>query len=97
MEQLVTIELFGQAYTFKADAEDTKAEDIADFLVREVARVENQQSGQSSKITKFAILILAALNIANENVELKKRHSKFIKEISERSANLLRTLEDSLK
>ena len=95
MEQLVvTIELFGQPYTFKAESEVTKAKDVADFLVKEVEKVERQQTGQSINSSKLTILIIAALNIANENFELKKNHSNFLEEIFRRSASLAHRLDD---
>ena len=93
MEKTVTIELFGQPHTFKANSEVTKEKEVADFLVKEVARVENQQSGQSSNISKLAILMLAALNIANEHMELKRNHSKMLRDIAERTAKLIRALD----
>ena len=96
MEQTVTIELFGQPHTFKADSEVTQAKEVADLLVAAVTRVENQQSGQSSNISKLTILMLAALNIANEHMELKRNHSNLLHEIAERSSNLIRKLDDSV-
>ena len=97
MEELVTIELFGQPYTFKAESEATNAEEIADFLVKEVARVEAQHSGKTSDMPKLTILILAALNIANENYELKANYSDFLRKISERSKNLISVLDAGLQ
>lgn len=97
MEEIVTIELFGQPYTFKADAEVTRAREVADHLVKEVARVENQHSGPTSNISKLTILMLAALNIANENMELKRNYSQILRVISERSMNLIRTLDNSVQ
>lgn len=93
MEQLVKIELFGQPYTFKAESEVSEAETVADYLVNEVNRVAEQQSQQSSNINKLAVMILTALNIANENMELKRQQSKLLRDISERSAKLMRTLD----
>ena len=93
MEQLVKIELFGQPYTFKAESEVKNAEKVADYLVKEVSKVTAQQSRQSSNINKLAVMILAALNIANENMELKREQSKFLREITKRSANLIRNLD----
>lgn len=87
LEQLVTIELFGQPYTFKVEEESSKAKEVADLLVNEVTKVE--LSTKSSTITKQTILILAALNIASENYKLKKIYS----DMSERSANLIRELD----
>ncbi len=93
MEQLVTIELFGRPYTFKAESEVKHAKEVADYLVREVKRVEALQSNQSSDITKLAIIILAALNIANENMEIKRDRTNIFNTISSRSAKLIHTLD----
>ncbi|NNL76550.1 MAG: cell division protein ZapA [Desulfobacterales bacterium] len=97
MEKTVTIELFGQPHTFKADSEVTKEKEVADLLVKEVARVENQQSGQSPNISNLAILMLAALNIANEHMELKRNYSKLLRDVTERTAGLNRTLDNSVQ
>ena len=93
MEQLVKIELFGQPYTFKAESEVNNAEKVADYLVKEVSKVTAQQSRQSSNINKLAVMILTALNIANENIELKREQSKFLRDITKHSANLIRNLD----
>ena len=97
MEQIVTIELFGQPHTFKADSDVTKAKEVADFLAEAVARVESQQSDSLSKISRQKILILAALNIANENVELKKNHSKLLQDVAQRTMKLIGALDDSVQ
>ncbi len=94
MEQMVTIELFGQAYTFKAESEIETAKAVADLLVEEVDKVQQQQSGQLSNISNLTILILAALNIANENMELKRNHSKFFDDVSQRSARIIGQLNE---
>lgn len=97
MEQLVTIEIFGRPYTFKAESETTKAKEVVDFLKREITKVETQQSDKSPGITKLAILILAALNIANENFDLKMNYTELLEQISERSTGLIRILDDYLQ
>lgn len=94
-EPVVTIEIFGQPYTFKADADALTAKEVAEFLVKEVNRVEFEMSGTSASMTKKTILILAALNIANENFELKRNQSYFMREIAQRSRNLIRTLDSA--
>ena len=93
MEQLVKIELFGQPYTFKAESEVKNAEKVADYLVKEVSKVTAQQSRQSANINKLAVMILTALNIANENIELKREQSEFLRNITKRSANVIRNLD----
>ena len=97
MEETVTIELFGQPHTFKANLEVAKVKEVADLLVEEVARVENQQSGQLPNISKLAILMLAALNIANEHMELKRNYTELLRDVTTRSTKLIHTLDDSVQ
>ena len=97
MDQIVTIQLFGQTHTFKANSEVTKAEEVADFLVREVNRVESQQTDKSSNMSKLTILMLAALNIANDHMELIRNHSELLDDVSNRTANLIRTLDNCVQ
>ncbi len=97
MEELVTIELFGQTHTFKANSEVTKAKEVADLLVTEVSRIEDQQSNQSSNMSKLAILMLAALNIANDHMELKRNHARLLHDVTDRTANLIHTLDNSVQ
>ncbi len=97
MDQLVTIELFGKPYTFKAESEVNKAKEVADLLTKEVSRVESQQSGASSATSDLTTLMLAALNIAYQNMELENNYSKFLQDISERSAKLIRKIDDCVQ
>ena len=97
MEQLVTIELFGHPFTFKAESDAAQAKEVADFLVEEVTKAEVQLSSKSSNVTKRIILILAALNIANQYFELKQNHSDLLQNISERSTSLLGKIETRLQ
>ena len=92
MDQLVTIELFGHPFTFKAEKDVEKAKEVADFLVQEVTKVEKQMSNKSSTISKQAILIMTALNIANEYMQCKQRHTDLLETVSDRASNLLNEL-----
>lgn len=93
MEQIVTIQLFGRPYSFKAESEETRAREVADYLVDEVAKVEGNHTNRISDISKLAILISVALNITSDHVELKRNHSLLLRDISERSAKLIRLLD----
>ncbi|MCF8068153.1 MAG: cell division protein ZapA [Desulfobacterales bacterium] len=97
MEQIVTIELFGQPFTFKAESDGNKAKEVADYLVKEVSKIESQHSEKTSNISKLSILLLAALNIANENFELKQNKNKLIQEVSGKTGNLVRVLNEYVK
>jgi cell division protein ZapA (FtsZ GTPase activity inhibitor) len=93
LDELVTIELFGHPFTFKAETDAVQAKEVADFLVQEVSRAEDQLSSKSTNITKRIILILAALNIANQYFELRQKHNDLLQNISERSTSLIGKLE----
>jgi cell division protein ZapA len=93
LDQLVTIELFGRPFTFKAENDTSKAKEVADFLVQEVSKVENQLSNKSSNINKQAILILAALNIANEYFKCRQKHKDLLEIVSDRTSGLLHDLD----
>ncbi len=65
MEKHVTIQLFGQSHTFRAESEATNARAVADYLVDQVEKVDAQLGGQQSGMSRLNIMILAAMNIAN--------------------------------
>jgi cell division protein ZapA (FtsZ GTPase activity inhibitor) len=94
LEQLVTIELFGQQHTFKAESDENEAKEVADLLAKEVSRIKSQQTGESSAASDFTTLMLAALNIAHQKLELETRYSKFTQDLSERSQRLIRQLDE---
>ncbi|MFO7709290.1 MAG: cell division protein ZapA [Desulfobacterales bacterium] len=96
MEHLVNIELFGQSYTFKSDAEASMAEQVADLLVHEVEKVQ-QHSDPTSNIPKLTLLILAALNLANRMVQIKTEFGECIEKVAERSERLNRVLDEGLR
>ncbi len=97
MEEIITIELFGQSYTFKAEQEVSNAGEVADLLVQEVDRIKKQLEGNPTNMDKLTILTLAALNITNGYLELKREHSDPLQEISKRSSSLIESLEVGIK
>jgi cell division protein ZapA (FtsZ GTPase activity inhibitor) len=68
---------------------------VADYLVREVAKVEQQLGSASPRITQNAILISAALNIINEFFELKRDHQELLQKISQKNETLIQLLSES--
>lgn len=92
MNQLVTIEIFGQPYTFRAEEGSTHAQEVADYLVKEITRYQEQDSGKGTSANNLAILLSVALNLANENFELKSKQSELISALSQRAGQLLEKL-----
>ncbi len=93
MEQLVKIEIFGQTYTFKSESEAAHAQEVVDYLVKEVTRVEDQLKDQTAHISKLAILLLATLNIVNEYFECKRKFTLLRENISNRSDQLIQLID----
>jgi len=92
LDQHVTIEIFGHPFTFKADRDISKAKEVAAYLEEEVGKVERQLSDASVSINKRAILILAALNIANEYFEMKENQAVLLEMMAQKTTGLLDSL-----
>lgn len=97
MEEIVTIELFGEKYSFKAESGIANASEIANLLTKEVASVEEQVSGSALNMNKISILALAALNILSEYVETKKAYADFTEKLTKRSALLTEKIDVTLQ
>ncbi|MFO7963983.1 MAG: cell division protein ZapA [Desulfobacterales bacterium] len=93
MENLITINLFGQTYTFKTESEMVRAKAVADLVVEEVDRVQERVAQQTGELPKLAVMILAALNLANENYDLRANRSELIHKMTEKSSRLMRMIE----
>jgi cell division protein ZapA (FtsZ GTPase activity inhibitor) len=97
VDQLVTIEIFGQPFTFKSDGHVSKAKEVAEYLSKAVCKVETQLAGKGGTVDKRAILILAALNITYELFEYKREHQALMGKLIERSEGLLQQLDTKLQ
>ena len=96
MDQLVTIDVLGQPFSFKTDSDLSEARAIADYLAASVGQVTTQCGSQAPTPDKRAILILAALNITSEFFELKKKHRKLLDDLDQRSEQLIDALDTRL-
>jgi cell division protein ZapA (FtsZ GTPase activity inhibitor) len=96
LEKRVTIELFGKPYTFQADTDPEFMQAVADTVVEHVQRVEAQQSRAKTDLAQMAILLTAALNLANELLALKSRHTQMVSTVTERAATLIQHLDAHL-
>ena len=97
MEQILTIELFGQSYKFKTKIDKQDAKQVTDLLLEQVNKTEKQQSVKSPQINKLSIMIIVALNIANKNVEIKKESLDLVNNISKGYTKLISDLDSVLQ
>ena len=88
VEQVITIELLGETFKFKADENRENLEEILTYLMQEVQKVEEQFPGHALKTNKLAIMVMAALNISKQFIELTNNHSDFMNSVSSRTSKL---------
>ncbi len=96
-EQFVSVELLGQRYTFRTEDDLAKANEIARLYAREVEKVRKDLTRSQARPTDQVVLIIAALNIADQQYELEKKLAELKKEITDRSVNLVERLNVYLK
>ena len=91
MSEDIIITLFGKNLKFKADEDVADAKRVAELLTREVEKVlkTERKSYGMDDITK---LTQAALNIANDFVELQGVYAELKKTVSDRSSALLESI-----
>ena len=92
MDQLINIELFGQAYTFKASRQVAHAQEVANYVATQVEKARAAAQAAS----KMDALILAVLSIAHDYFEMRSSHRDLVKDIDERCKVLIDYLEDNI-
>ena len=70
---MITIEILGQRYTFKADDGLVDPQNVAHFLMEEVRKLETGQANQTADTNRFVMLLQAALNISSDHLKLKQQ------------------------
>jgi cell division protein ZapA (FtsZ GTPase activity inhibitor) len=97
LERILEIELFGESFKFKADAEDKYAEKVIDFLRGKVDYLNENNDLPKNEVNKFAQLLLVTLNICTEYFELKEQHDGMLKNIQVRSSKIVEKIDQTLK
>ncbi len=97
MDEIVTIELFGETFRFKPEKDKDDSEKIAESVKRYVTRAEEQFQYKSSDRNKFAILLLAAMNISQDFHELKEEHVKLEGYVTKRTSSLLKKINNGIQ
>ena len=92
MERLVSIELCGQAYTFKASGEVSEAQEVADYLTEQVEKAQSAAESPS----KLDTVILAALNIANDYFRMKRSRADLSRDIDRRCQDLIEHIDSNI-
>lgn len=89
LESVIEIKLLGQVYTLKTAVDTSQATVVAEYVAEKVEVIESELRGRS----KLDIIILVALDIASDFVEIQQKHSDFIEDVANRSQSLIHKLE----
>jgi hypothetical protein len=92
LEDYLTITLFNQTYKFKFDADKLNGREAADILLSEVEKLDVQHQ-ESVHVNKFVVLVMAALNIAVDNIAQRRNCQGQLSVIGSRSLQLIRRLD----
>ncbi|MBW1676933.1 MAG: cell division protein ZapA [Deltaproteobacteria bacterium] len=85
MDRLISIELFGQAYTFRASGQVSQPEEVANYVAGEVEKAV--AAGETP--SKLDTVILAALNMANDYFEMRRSRQNLVRDIEKRCKILI--------
>lgn len=91
MAERIGIDLFGRTFTFETRADAGEARLAKEFVEGEVARVMSRMGGDVTG-RELQAVVLAALSIAGDYLDLKKNHEAFRETVGERMARLSRKL-----
>jgi hypothetical protein len=87
----IIITLLGKRLKFKADEDVADAKRVAELLTQEVNKVTEKEKHPSG-MDNFAKLTQAALNIANDFVEMQRHYAELEKNLIDRSNALLESI-----
>jgi cell division protein ZapA (FtsZ GTPase activity inhibitor) len=81
----ITINILGKEYSIKSDVEESYANQIAECLNQNIEEVLKT----TKTVATLNILILTAMNIANDYFQAKKLNEELIAVVEAKSGNLV--------
>ena len=81
----ITINILGKEYSIKSDVEESYANQIAECLNQNIEEVLKT----TKTVATLNILVLAAMNIANDYFQAKKLNEELIAVVEAKSGNLV--------
>jgi cell division protein ZapA len=90
LKKRFSIRILGQELSVLSDARDGHVADVERYVSDKIEEVKNTSADQ----TTLNIIILAALNIADEYLRLKGEKENFYKELEIKSEKLIQFIEE---
>lgn len=92
MVRLVEVTICNAHYTIKTDADEAYIQSIARYVNSKIEEIQNK----TKSVSTINVIILAALNTADDLFREKDKNRRSIKEIENRSRNLIDIIEKQI-
>jgi len=93
VERLVEVNIFGQDYTVKTDADKEYIQKIAKYVDEKMDEIVRN----TKTVSTLNTAILAALNIADDFFKEMEKREELLSEVENRSREIVKTIETQLK
>ncbi len=89
MAKLVEVTICNSQYTIKTDADEAYIQTIAKYLNSRIEEIQKK----TKSVSTLNVIILSALNIADDLFRERNRKRTYLEEIEDRSRNLIEMIE----
>jgi cell division protein ZapA len=93
VRRLVEVNIFGQDYTVKTDADKEYIEKIAEYVDKKMDEIVQN----TKTVSTLNTAILAALNIADDFFKEVEKREELLAEVENRSREIVKTIDTQLK
>lgn len=94
---LVQVEIFGQSYTIRGEADQEYILGVAAYLDRKMHEITEKLPVTTASSSLSRVAVLAGLNIADELMKERARRERLEQALGERAARLNAVLDDVLR
>jgi cell division protein ZapA len=92
LAKLVEVTIANSQFTIKTDADEAYIQGIARYLNGKIEEVQKK----TKSVSTLNVIILSALNIADDLFREKNKERKYIKEVEDRSKSLIDMIEKQI-
>jgi len=93
VERLIEVNIFGNDYTVKTDADAEYIQKIASYVDEKMGEIVRT----TKTVSTLNVAILAALNIADDFFKEMQKRQERVAEVENRSEEIVKTIDNQLK
>lgn len=92
MDNVISIELFKQVYKFKTDLDYRQSQEAVVALQNAVQKILGENGGNVPMSERQAVLMMAALDMANDQIRLRRQYDELLGRVKSCSDSLVAKL-----